>query len=740
MKFNIGAVSPKTYKHRYNSFNVTTCNPIFVQPTFFRVVMPNSKINCTFRQTLRTLPMPFPSYANVKICNKAFFVPIEDICDNFANLMSEKPYNTVKGSYVPKNLPYVSCTILTDNIIKNDVFCTSKYFKNIVGPTPPASGASLAPAKAVASSSFDYNERFAPLFDGLDIEHFTRCDALPTSKYLEIRNQFIIDGVDYFDTERVQAILDNKRGVASSTRPLRAAANGEEQHLVTELDGYDYVNLYNTVDMTEQVHDAQGIKLTAQGAAVVKILNGLGYKFTRSDDTSVNLMPLLAFYKCWFECFYPSRLEDFQETTAGKLIKKFQENQIDFTQWDNVQYSEILYDFIDSLGRCFISNPTDFASMHMATLNNSQSVSIDSLNVQPSFGALQNFTYSEASLQHSPDYTDSTVPILDTINTETTAYDVKFLLWLQRYVNRDSIIGNRIDLWMRSHLNSDVYSRLVARSHVLGYSEFPVNIGDVDSTAQTSELTKDQGAPLGAYAGKAVGSGEFQFKGSFNTYGFVIVLSWYECATDVTQCVDPQLFAVNKWTIPQAELDCMGYEVTPKSAFYTDNGLCAKGMKVYKDDYATNEKGFGFVPRLSGFKTFRPVVNGDLARRSLLNSYMPFVNRRYLINNRLQYNGVIPDVSLLANRVPIASARWRWQNAEPLIGGYDNIFAYNNWSAYSNDGTFSFGQPFNEAQYVDNVILYTSIDLLEINPLKPLSNSYDTDILKDDGELTVNNN
>lgn len=735
MKFNIGAVSPKTYKHRYNSFNVTTCNPIFVQPTFFRVVMPNSKINCTFKQTLRTLPMPFPSFANVKICNKAFFVPIEDICDNFANLMSEKPYNTVKGSYVPKNLPFVSCTILTDNIIKNDLLCNSKYFKNIVGPTPStaASGASLAPAKAVAST-FDYTERFAPLFDGLDIERFTRCDALPTSKYLEIRNKFIVDGVDYFDTDRVQAILDNKRGVTSSSRPLRAAANAEEQHLVSELDGYDYVNVYNTLDSTNEVHDAQGIQLTAQGAAVVKILNGLGYKFTRCDDTTVNLMPLIAFYKCWFESFYPSRLEDFQETTAGQLIKKFQDNQIDFTKWNVPKYSEILYEFIDSLGRCFISNPTDFASMHMATLNNSQTFDIDSLNPEPSFDGLKKYFYQKPSLS------DSTVPALDTAHSYTSAYDVKFLLWLQKYVNRDSIIGNRIDLWMRSHLNSDVYSRLVARSRVLGYSEFPVNIGDVDSTAQTSELTKDQGAPLGAYAGKAVGSGEFKFRGSFSTYGFVIVLSWYECATDVTQCVDPQLFAVNKWAIPQPELDCMGYEVTPKSAFYTDNGICAKGMNLYKDDYATNSKGFGFVPRLSGFKTFRPVVNGDLARRSLLNSYLPFVNRRYLINNRLQYNGVTPTVSMQANKVPLASARWRWQNAEPVIGGYDNIFAYNNWSAYANDGTFSFGQPFNKAPYVDNVILYTSIDLMEVNPLKPLSNSYDTDILKDDGELTVNNN
>ncbi len=252
MKFNIGAVSPKTYKHRYNSFNVTTCNPIFVQPTFFRVVMPNSKINCTFKQTLRTLPMPFPSFANVKICNKAFFVPIEDICDNFANLMSEKPYNTVSGSYVPKNLPFVSCTILTDNIIKNPNFCKVVYLKNIVAPTdgpviPPGGPLtpSPVPSKVNPSSSFDYADRFSPLFDNVDIVTFAPCDTLPVSKYLEIRNQFIVDGVDYFDTERVQAILDNKRGVSSSSRPLRAVSNSDEQHLVSELDGYDYVSLFN---------------------------------------------------------------------------------------------------------------------------------------------------------------------------------------------------------------------------------------------------------------------------------------------------------------------------------------------------------------------------------------------------------------------------------------------------------------------------------------------------------------
>lgn len=738
MKFNIGAVSPKTYKHRYSSFNVTTCNPIFVQPTFFRVVMPNSKINCSFKQTLRTLPMPFPSFANVKICNKAFFVPIEDICDNFANLMSEKPYNTVSGPYVPKNLPFVSCTILTDNIIKNPKFCKTKYFKNIVGPTSSVAVASSAPAKVVAST-FDYNERFAPLFDNVDVETFVPCDNLPTSTFLAIRNKFIVDGVDYFDSERVQAILDNKRGVSSS-RPLRSASNDTEQHSVTELDGYDYVNVYNNVDMSADVKDAQGILLTAQGAAVVKILNGLGYKFTRSDDTSVNLMPLIAFYKCWFESFYPSRLEDFQETIAGKLIKKFQENQIDYTKWNDTQYSQILYDFLDSLGRCFVSNPTDFASMHTATLNNGQSVDITNLSVVPSMHTL-NIAESNSVLDQSL----GKVPVIDddAPNADTptfSAYDLKFLLWLQKYINRDSIIGNRIDMWMRSHLNSDVYSRLVARSRVLGYSEFAVNIGDVDSTAQTSELTAKQGAPLGAYAGKAVGSGEFKFKGSFNTYGFVFVLSWYECSTDVTQCVDPQLFATNKWTIPQPELDCMGYEVTPKSAFYTDNGICAKGMRLFADVNATNDKGFGFVPRLSGFKTFRPVVNGDLARRSMLYNYMPFVNHRYLLNNKFIINDNSTKVVMSTNNVPVASSRWRWQNADPAIGGYDNIFAYNNWSAFATNGLFDPWHSLGDANYIDNIILYTSIDLMEVNALKPLSNSYDTDILKDDGELTVNNN
>lgn len=737
MKFNIGAVSPKTYKHRYNSFNVTTCNPIFVQPTFFRVVMPNSKINCTFKQTLRTLPMPFPSFANVKICNKAFFVPIEDICDNFANLMSEKPYNTINGTYIPKNLPFVSCTILSDNIIKNTKLVTSKYYDNVA---PNASSAASAPAKSVASVVSNYQERFSPLFDGVDIETFAPCDALPLSKYLEIRNNFIVDGVDYFDTERVQGIIDAKRGVVASSPRFSRASGGAVT--LDELDGYDYVNLYNTTNELGEIYQAQGIKLTAKGAAVVKILNGLGYKFTRQDDTSVNLMPLIAFYKCWFETFYPSRLEDFQETWAGQLIKKFQSNQVDYTKWDDATYSSYLYQFIDSLSECFISNPTDFASMHMATLSNQANgevLDISSLKPMPTGKLLKiapNFTQSDF------DKTGSTVPTIDSTvrpASHITAYDVKFLLWLQKYVNRDSIIGNRIDLWMRSHLNSDVYSRLVARSHVLGYSEFNINIGDVDSTAQTADIKMGQGAPLGAYAGKAVGSGDFTFKGSFNTYGFVLVLSWYECATDVTQCVDPQLFAINKWSIPQPELDCMGYEVTPKSAFYTDNGYCYKGIKFYANSSVNNTTGFGFVPRLSGFKTFRPVVNGDLSRRSMLNSYLPFVNRRYLQNIKFTDGGTSssPRYGITPSQVPVASANWRWQDALPAIGGYDNIYAYNNWSYGSR---FDYVRNYSLGEYIDNVILYTSIQLMEVTPLKPLSNSYDTDILKDDGEITVTNN
>lgn len=730
MKFNIGAVSPKTYKHRYNSFNVTTCNPIFVQPTFFRFVMPNSKINCTFKQTLRTLPMPFPSFANVKICNKAFFVPIEDIFDGFSNMMSEKPYAGTYNTFVPKTLPYVSCTVLSDSIIKNSVLVTSKYFDNIA----PSASSSLS-AKGVAMPVVNYEEKFASVLDGVDVATFAPSAELPMSKYLDIRNKFVIDGVDYFDTERVQSILDTKRGVVpSSSRPLRAAASST--YTMDELDGYDYVNLYNSADTTNHIKSAQGIKFTANGAALIKILNGLGYKFTRQDDTKVNLMPLIAFYKCWFESFYPSRMNDFQSTAAGKLIIFFRENKVNFTQWNVALYADALSSFLLDLSQCFVSNPTDFASMHMQTINNVAAggfMDITGLNPVPSLGKLDSTKIIDAGTGLD----SSRVATLDTANNSTTAYDVKFLLWLQKYLNRDSIIGNRIDLWMRSHLNSDVYSRVVARSHILGYSEFNINIGDVDSTAQTSDLTQDQGAPLGAYAGKAVGSGDFHFKGSFNTYGFVFVLTWYECATDVTQCVDPQLFAINKWSIPQPELDCLGYEVTPKSAFFTDNGYSTKGIKKFSDNPINDTVGFGFVPRLSSFKTFRPVVNGDLARRSMLNSYLPFVNRRYLSNVDVNVDGT--SYAVTTDNVPIASYKWRWQNAIPSIGGYDNIFAYNNWSAFQDWSSF-YPSYLKSTSYKDNVILYTSIDLMEINALKPLSNSYDTDILKNDGELTVNNN
>ena len=69
--------------------------------------------------------------------------------------------------------------------------------------------------------------------------------------------------------------------------------------------------------------------------------------------------------------------------------------------------------------------------------------------------------------------------------------------------------------------------------------------------------------------------------------------------------------------------------VTPLGAVVGDNNLCSDDL-VKK--YGRTSKGFGYMPRFSGYKVKKDIINGDMSRRSTMDDQSPYYLDRIITN------------------------------------------------------------------------------------------------------------
>lgn len=183
--------------------------------------------------------------------------------------------------------------------------------------------------------------------------------------------------------------------------------------------------------------------------------------------------------------------------------------------------------------------------------------------------------------------------------------------------------------WLRVHFGADVANSLFKDVNHVSSSRLDLQINDVFSTSDTYDETTQQGEALGSYAGKGIGFSENGFKFHANTAGYIFVLSSIVPESGYFQGNDFSLYAIDTDTIPNPDFDALGMELTPKGAIAPDNGILVQGSS----ENLTN-KGFGFIPRYSGFKVKKNVVNGDMSRRGSIDSLSPYYLDRILTSRR----------------------------------------------------------------------------------------------------------
>lgn len=630
----------KLYQHRYNIDVNTTHNFGFVQPIFCRKYDQGESARLTLNEVLRLAPMPSPSFARVRLDTCASFVPMSEIFPAYDNLRSGLPYCNGIDTYVPNKVPTVTNMFLV------------AYLLNKYGQV----------------NSYRYNESLKELFDPI---------APTVSDVGNFLNVF-------WKNSNMSSpfTLDDKWG----------------QDITPE--NADFIIKQNGSDENDTYYHL--FKLNDKGRLLRKVFIGLGFNLTIANDEPLSFLPLLAFYKAYFDKYYPTRDISFQDTAAFKIIKSLESNKSSYLTLNNGTFLDaVLNDFFEELADCYATMDQDFLSAHRdypMSSSGSSPVFNDGDEVGIQYDIYQDPVYSSRAISNV---------VLKAIQRVTS------------FVKTDTYIGKKLSSWLKAHLGTDISNSIERDSHNIGMFSLDAQIQDIYSTSDTANTQSGDGDYLGAYAGKGLGYNKGNFSYEFKEVGFFIVFQAVIPTSGYYQGCDEQLYEIDRDSIFYPEYDGLGYEVNPQSMFFCDNG-------VYKDEKSQMSGSFGFLPRYSSLRAKHNICNGDMSLRSRIDSYSSyFLDRIFSFNNVYfkpkdgQTDKWTVDES--NEREPVAGVQYRFINKDKGFGNYDRIF-YN--SGYVSKGVTPSSS--DDSNMDDNFICQVNIFLDESTRKLPSSLTYDT--------------
>lgn len=702
--FNIGkvslGVSTKKYTKPLSFDNNTTFSFGAVQPLFCQLLMAKASINVSARQLVRLAPLPVPTFARMKLVNKYCFVPFSDIFPAFENLMSGIPYtpdslgNDVSlSSYVPATLPFISNRVLLAMVFGcgSDV---SIWVKQSGSP----------------EDSNNYGS--SPLADS----------AASNDKLAKCKRAFL---------SRLHN--DNSTDV-SYTLDLNYLQSAKDDFVTPE--GADYV-----MQVDETKNGAFGVAFLAcvrfsqRAKRLRSILLGLGYNLDFANNDKVNFLPLLAFYKAYYNNYALNRSSQWSTSYAYQLITLI--SQSGFSNFIYVfdgylpNSSEtafrkklvgVLHSFIFyELSDCWYTYNDDYFSANRLSLtNNTQPLNFPFVSANGSVGS----THFNDSTSQNPN--DSTLGKVTDVTSKfpSVSGDLSLIAFqvcqrLTRYVAKDSVIGRKMSDWVRTKFGADVANSLYKDVFNVSQSVLPIAVDDIFSTADTASVSSGDGEVLGAYGGKGVAFDKSKVSFTAPYYGFFICLSAIVPDSRYFQGCDPSLYGIDKYTLPTTDWDALGYEVTPLGAVFGDNNTCSDDL-VKK--HGRTSQGFGFMPRFSGYKVKKDIINGDMSRRATMDDLSPYYLDRIITNQNchVQLNEAGNYIVDFTTEADIRDPQvLRYACRYPSIGNFNRIF-YNSGS--SAHGVSDGGEPLMD----DNFIVQSVFDMRVSDGLKPISMSYDT--------------
>uniref|UniRef100_A0AAU8AWB7 Major capsid protein n=1 Tax=Dulem virus 267 TaxID=3145744 RepID=A0AAU8AWB7_9VIRU len=506
---------------------------------------------------------------------------------------------------------------------------------------------------------------------------------------------------------------DNYHISSANASPLRPLPTPENA---------DYVVFFNGSSPTNPPDFCACFNFGFKAKNFRNICLGLGYSLDMDDFNAVRFSPLLSFYKAYYDTYGITRFKSFTETKCFDIIINYIDtlSYVDFSnpQSPNVPYDSKLFDFFDELSNCYFATSQDIVSLHRQKLaDGSPASNLD--------------FYTDSSTADTISSPKNDIPSFDVNNTSgiISNITIQTLTRLARFVNKNSVLGKRLSEYMRLHYGSDKVASVFQDSNFVNSSVLDCQINDVFSTSDTAQYdvstNTKTGESLGAFAGKGLGFGDLRFNFSAPCHGYLVTLASIVPDSGYFQGNSPDLFAITWEQQPCADFDALGYEATPRAAFINHNDISHRWkLKITDLDHS-----FGFVPKFTGFKFAKNVVNGDMSRRGSIDSLSPYY-LDHIITSSLVTSSPVGDGTFKFNLssavVPSTSYDWRYVTKYPWLGNFLRLFI-NDVGPLDKGSAVAFnGVDYDKICLDDSFICQCAFKVTMSNCLKPLSLSFDT--------------
>lgn len=643
------------YVNKFSFDNNTTLGIGNVQPLFCKQIAGGSKVSVNFGQLTRLSPLVVPTFARLKQRNDFCFVPMSMIMPSFDAFLSQSAITGTSITYTPNSVPCITNQALFVALVSDTRLCNAFYY----------------------NQAYSHSNTFGPFsisFYSDDIiitNFFNGATSVPTLEQLPL---------SYFDFNLVSAdsiIPDDNTG--------------------------NYL-----------------FKLTQAGRFWYTVLRGLGYTLDVNDTHPVSILPLWAFAKAYYDLYYPKRNNPWHASNYYAQINSFYNGNFNVVSdgalnFDFVKDFHVLdvlfgatsgFDFYASVDDSLVTAATS------TPINASSRASYEGVRVFNN----ANFAPDEtgaATLRpypsDQPDDVDKTSSVPSLLSppvhhpfTAVTADQLSAVQKLWNFVQKSSVVGQSVKDWFSVHLgiktNEDMFDQSILVKSIVN----DVTINPVISTAQT--LNGENGDNLGALAGQGYAAKNAKVSFEARTFGYFMCLTSLVPISGVGCGTQPELYCNTIYEQQLPDFDGVGYEILNKTSF--NESIVESNYKANKQDISG---GFGYVPRLSSWKSMHNIRSGNFALNSIKDSFIPYC------------------ADVLPTKILSSSIIWRFP-----------------WAVHSNFVSFNrmfYNQEPQEGRHFgtwipqildDNFMSQSVFDFSYTSYLKPLSDSYSVESLGKD--------
>lgn len=625
------AAASKKAVFNLNCNHYTTFQFGEVRPVYYRHLVEGDDIKVDLRQMVRTAPLVFPTYADVRFSYSAYFVPYRLIFKYFSDFLYDNKVQWSDGSLSIPKVPIFTSQALTNMFVVPD----NGVGNNLIAAVSAGQGAAYNP---------------------IAYQHFKLLQPAVTASDNKVYSHIYSVGAAATTQAKIALLVKDPTTIVYDVKiPVGAIQLDNTAYII-----YEYFNL------------------TQQGKSVLKVLYSLGYKFEWLSsefiqdaeqeqitlgawkDVSFNAFGLLSFFLVFNEFFTLSQYRPSRKIMS--VIQSLSEGLSQGNDYNIVNSATLLSLFLEC-EPVFESNYfTSAWQQPNAVVEGVEPIQATSSNAL----GLSTFASEFADYQQrvNPNGNQDADAYLDVSSSSygtssdsgiIHSFSVDLIKRLQDFIRRRLLSGSSPHSDIYSEMGVNVPNKDIDFVQYLGTKEVPLQIMDVTNVA-ASESNK-----LGEYGGRAIAPAEspIEFKYSAEERGLFMIISEIRPQLELVQGFDrhnvdkslydfyrPDFEDVGLQPILQGEIcslpeigwtDVRGRGHSGEIRNLSINQLLALGI--------TPNQIYGFTQRYGHYKSPQSWISGDFSIGNLNG-----INEQYSAYHLATLRGVYDDgnVSMVA--------------------------------------------------------------------------------------------